>query len=124
MKNTLLISAALAIGLAACGQPQTDKVEEQTGAAAGPAQTDTAEMPMAADTARTGKGTGTITAVDPAAGKITIDHAPIPDVEWPAMTMAFTATPAVVETARVGDQVDFDLTVRGNASEVTAIRPK
>lgn len=122
MKNALLISAALAIGLAACGQAQTDK--EQTDTAAGPAQTDMAEMPMAAETARTGKGTGTITSVDPAAGKITIDHAPIPDVEWPAMTMGFTAAPAVVETARVGDQVDFDLTVRGSAAEVTAIRPQ
>lgn len=124
MKSILLISAALTLGLAACGQPPTGKAEGQADTATGPARTDMGAPPTAAETGKTGKGTGTITAVDPAAGKITIEHAAIPDVEWPAMTMAFTAAPAVIATAKVGDRVDFDLAVRGNAAEVTAIRPR
>ena len=64
------------------------------------------------------------TAVDPAAGTVTIDHGPIPGVNWPAMTMAFTATPTVLQKAKVGDQVQFDVTVKGPAAQVTDIRPQ
>ena len=70
-----------------------------------------------------GSGTGTITAIDAAAGTVTIDHGAIPDVNWPAMTMAFTAAPAVQQKAKVGDQVQFDVTVKGPAAEVTDMRP-
>ncbi|WP_306414879.1 copper-binding protein [Brevundimonas aurantiaca] len=65
-----------------------------------------------------------VTAVDAAAGTVTINHEAIPAVGWPAMTMSFTADPAVVQQAAVGDRVEFDLTVQGNAGEVTAIRPE
>jgi hypothetical protein len=37
------------------------------------------------------------------------------------MTMAFKAAPAVTSAAKVGDKVDFDLTLIGDAGEVTAI---
>jgi Cu/Ag efflux protein CusF len=37
------------------------------------------------------------------------------------MTMAFKATPAITDAVKVGDKVDFDLTLTGNAGEVTAI---
>lgn len=124
MKSILLISTALTLGLAACGQQQTGKAERQADTATGSARIDMAAPPMAAGTEKIGKGTGTITAVDSATGKITIDHAAIPDVDWPAMTMGFTAAPAVIATAKVGDRVDFDLRVRGNGAEVTAIRPR
>jgi len=67
------------------------------------------------------KGHGTVTAIDKTAGTITLDHGPIPEAKWPAMTMAFKASPAITDTAKVGDKVDFDVTLTGSAGEVTAI---
>lgn len=131
MKPLYLIPAlGLAVLLAACG-------EKASTDAAAPANTATADAPgsmagmdnrsgdmdnmaMPAE-AKMGKGTGTVTALDKAAGKITLNHGPIPEVGWPAMTMAFTAKPELLNGVAVGDKVAFDLTVRGNAGEVTAI---
>src|SRR5438477_12562830 len=36
------------------------------------------------------KGVGTVKKVDPAGGKVTIAHGPIPTMKWPAMSMTFT----------------------------------
>ena len=74
--------------------------------------------------AKMAKGSGKVTAVDKAAGTITLDHGPIAEANWPAMTMAFKAAPAVIESVKVGDEVNFDLKLNGNAGEVTAISKK
>ena len=71
-----------------------------------------------------GKGSGTVTAVDAAGGKITLDHGAIPAVAWPAMKMGFSAKPDLLKSVAVGDRVDFDVTVTGSAGEVTAIRKR
>ena len=68
------------------------------------------------------KAHGTVTAIDKGAGTITLDHGPIPEAKWPAMTMAFKAAPALLDKATVGDKVEFDVTLTGSAGEVTAIR--
>ncbi|MBI2260865.1 MAG: copper-binding protein [Caulobacterales bacterium] len=127
MTRTLIALAGAAMVLSACGQPADPAPAEP--AAAAPA--DTASAAGATDPvtspdvgARSGSGAGVVTAVDVAAGTVTINHEPIPAVGWPAMTMSFTASPAVVQQAAVGDRVQFDLTVQGNAAEVTAIRPQ
>ena len=121
MKHALILSAGLAIGLAACGQ----KTEPAPVEAPAPAPATARDMAAApAEAVKSGVGSGVITAVDAAAGSVTIDHGPIPGVGWPAMTMNFKAAPAVVEKARVGERVQFDVTVRGRESEVTAIRPE
>lgn len=83
---------------------------------------DGASTSQAAD-ATTADGAGVITAVDPAAGTITINHEAIRSIGWPAMTMTFKASPAVLREAAVGDRIQFDLTVRDGAGEVTAIYP-
>ena len=69
-----------------------------------------------------GKGSGTVTAVDTATGKITLDHGAIPAVGWPAMTMGFSAKPGVLTGIAVGDKVDFDVIVTGSTGEVTALK--
>ncbi|MBG7616672.1 copper-binding protein [Brevundimonas sp. BAL450] len=80
---------------------------------------------MTADAgAQTGTGTGVVTAIDPDAGTITVDHGPIPGVGWPAMTMRFTASPAVAESAETGERIAFDVSVRDGVNEITAIRPE
>ena len=54
-------------------------------------------------------------------GTVNVSHGPIAAIGWPAMTMAFTAKPELLGGVAVGDKIAFDLTVRGNAGEVTAI---
>lgn len=116
MNKTVMIVAmiALPLGVAGC-----DKTAEAPKAEA-PAEA-MADMAMPAE-AKMAQGSGTVTGIDPAAGKITIEHGAIPAVSWPAMTMGFSAKPDVLKEIAIGDKVDFDLTIVGNAGEVTAIK--
>ena len=51
---------------------------------------------------------GTVQRVDASAGKITIDHGPIPNLDMNAMTMVFrTPDPAILEGVKVGDKIRF-----------------
>jgi Cu/Ag efflux protein CusF len=123
----LTIALGLAALTAACGKKAETPVAAETNQAAPAAATmsgDMGNMAMApvATAPIMAKGHGTITAIDKAAGMITLDHGPIPEAKWPAMTMAFKAAPAITDTAKVGEKVDFDLTLTGSAGEVTAIR--
>jgi Cu/Ag efflux protein CusF len=111
---------------AACGQkaeapaaPEANQAAPAADAASG----DAGNMAMAPSAAAPimAKAQGTVTAIDKAAGTITLAHGPIPEVQWPAMTMAFKAAPAITDAARVGDKVDFELKLAGNAAEVTAL---
>jgi Cu(I)/Ag(I) efflux system protein CusF len=80
-------------------------------------------MPNNAAAAKTGKGVGVITALDPKAAKVTIKHGPIPSVGWPAMTMTFAAKPpALLNGLKVGQTVAFDTRVQGAAADVTGIK--
>jgi len=121
MKHLVLTLAALGLAgsLAACTKKEaaTETVAPPAAPAAAPAA-GMAAMPMAAD-ARMAEGTGTVTAVT--ADSVTIDHAPIPEVNWPAMTMGFKASPELAKSVKVGDKVAFDLKLQGSAGEITAI---
>ena len=123
MKKTLMIAAliALPVGLSGC-----DKKAEAPIAEAPKAEATTGDMSGMAMSAgsKMGKGSGTVTAIDAAAGKITLDHGAIPAVGWPAMKMGFSAKPDLLKGVVVGDQVDFDLTVSRSNGEVTSIRKR
>lgn len=120
MKPHYLTAAfAAAVLLSACGEKTTSEAVPSESASASPAA-DMGNMAMPVGE-KMAKSTGTVTAIDKAAGKITLDHAPIPEVSWPAMTMAFNAKPALLEGVAVGDKIAFDVTIKGNAGEVTAI---
>lgn len=121
----LTIALGLAALTVACGKKTETPVAAETDQAA-PAAAKSGDMGnMAMAPAVTApimaKGHGTVTAIDKAAGTITLDHGPIPEAKWPAMTMAFKAGPAITDGAKVGDKVDFDITLTGSAGEVTAI---
>ncbi|SNS96791.1 copper-binding protein [Sphingopyxis indica] len=129
---TLAAMLGLAALLAACGQKaETDDAAANTTAEATGKMDAMAsnmsgdmgnmEMPMAGS-AKMAKGAGTVTAVDKSAGTITLDHGPIAEADWPAMTMAFKAKPELLDSVKVGDKVAFDLALNGNAGEVTAIQ--
>ncbi|MDC7810181.1 copper-binding protein [Sphingomonas koreensis] len=107
---------ALAALLGACGEKAaTDNpagaVDNSAGATSA---TDAA--------AKAARGSGTITAIDLGAGSVTLDHGPIPEVNWPAMTMAFAADPGLLAGLKPGDKVSFELAVRDGGATVTAIR--
>lgn len=118
MKKTLMIAAMLAapVTLSGCDKKADAPKVEVSPDAMG-------DMAMPVD-AKMAKGTGTVTAIDVASGKLTLEHDAIPAVEWPAMTMGFTAKPELLKDIAVGDKVDFDLMVSGSAGEVTSIRKR
>lgn len=134
MKDKIMTYARLTIALglaaltAACGKQAETPVAAETSQAAPAAAVsgDMSNMAMApaATSPIKAKGHGTVTAIGKAAGTITLDHGPIPEAKWPAMTMAFKAAPTITDAAKVGDKVDFDLTLVGSAGEVTAIQKK
>ncbi|GGN45726.1 hypothetical protein GCM10011349_12080 [Novosphingobium indicum] len=130
MLMTILGVSAL---LAACGQKaetnDTTAANTATEAAsdkgemAGSMSGDMGNMAMPADGgAKMAKGKGTVTAIDKSAGSITLDHGPIPEADWPSMTMAFKAKPELLDSVKVGDRVVFDLTLKDGSGEVTALQ--
>ncbi|MFW2853761.1 copper-binding protein [Sphingomonas sp. TX0543] len=84
-----------------------------------------AGMDHPAPAAKTGQGTGVITAIDTKANTLTIRHGAIPSVSWPAMTMTFKASsPTLLHGLSVGQTIGFDVRTQGMAAEVTAVRTK
>lgn len=114
--NSILLPLGSALLLTACGEAA--KNDPATEAAA------TTPMANMSVTTVSGRGTGTVTAIDMAAGKVTLDHAPIPETNWPAMTMGFEAAPEMLEKIAVGDKVAFEMTMSGDDARVTSIRPQ
>jgi len=120
-----IVAVGATAALAACGQKETPT--ETAAAPAAPAATpaapasDMGGMAMAPGE-KMAKGSGTVTAVDAAAGTVTLDHGPIPEANWPAMTMGFKASADIAKQVKVGDKVDFDLKVKDGAGEITAVR--
>lgn len=128
MKRPFLTGGVLgaALALAACGQKSetTSAETPATPAASAPAAPadEMGGMNMARpEAAKTAKGTGTVKSVDAGAGTITVDHAPIPEAGWPAMTMGFKAAPGLVQSVKPGDKVAFDLTLKDGSGEITTI---
>ncbi|WP_010219235.1 copper-binding protein [Sphingomonas sp. PAMC 26621] len=81
-------------------------------------------MPMKG-AVKSGRGSGVVTAIDLKTAKITIQHGPIAALGWPAMTMAFVATPpALIKGVKVGQRIDFSMRMRGSTAEVTAIHTR
>lgn len=104
--KSILLAVGSALLLTACGEA--------------------AKIDPAAETAATvsGQGTGTVTSIDKAAGKVTLDHAPIPEANWPAMTMGFQAAPELLDNIAVGDKVEFEMTMSEGTARLTSIRPQ
>jgi Cu(I)/Ag(I) efflux system protein CusF len=121
----LTLALGLAVLTAACGKKAEAPVAAETNQAAAAAtmdgDMDNSKAVSGASGAIKAKGHGTVTAIDKAAGTITLDHGPIPEAQWPAMTMAFKAAPSITDAVKVGDKVDFDLSLKGSDGEVTAI---
>ena len=79
----------------------------------------------AVSTTATLTATGVVKSVDAAAGKLVIDHDPIPALKWPRMFMDFQlADKAMASKVKAGDQVKFDMKEGGQGAYViTAMEP-
>jgi Cu(I)/Ag(I) efflux system membrane fusion protein len=56
------------------------------------------------------RGTGTVRRVEPATGRVELEHGPIPTLKWPSMTMGFAlADPKQASGLKSGDAVEFEL---------------
>ena len=67
---------------------------------------------------------GEVRKVDKEAGKITLKHGPIPNLEMPAMTMVFrTKDPSALDKIKVGDSLQFKAEkIDGNLT-ITDLKP-
>ena len=66
---------------------------------------------------------GTVTKVDDAAGKVTLDHGAIPNLDMGAMKMVFKAAdPTLLKTVKAGDKVKFTADRVNGQLTVTSIQ--
>ena len=71
----------------------------------------------------THKGTGTVRKSDPAGGTVTIAHDPIKSMEWPAMTMSFTAKEKkMLEGIKPGAKVEFEFVQQESKYTIISIK--
>lgn len=85
---------------------------------------DDSHHPAASKTSASALSDGEIKKVDKSAGKITIKHGPIANLEMPNMTMVFRANdPAMLEQVKTGDKVRFAADRINGVYTVTKIEP-
>ena len=69
------------------------------------------------------KGAGTVKKVDPAGGKVTIAHGPIPTMKWPAMNMTFTVKDkALLAKFSQDKKVEFEFVQQGSDYVITSAK--
>lgn len=100
---------------AACSPPAAqDAAKSDAGMAMTESATPTQAGPIA--------GVGTVTAVNAAAGTVSLDHEPIAAISWPAMSMQFRVeNPAALQGIAVGDRVSFELRSATETSVITEL---
>lgn len=79
-------------------------------------------MPASKGTA-SANGSATVAAVNTSARKITLNHGPLPAINWPAMKMEFAVAPSVdLSKVKPGDKVTFTLSGSNNSYTVQSIK--
>ena len=124
MRTTTLMSLlALPLALAACDSGQDTAEMNHMPMAENEMIMDGEEMPMmdAGSIMQTASAQGTVTAIDAEAGTITVDHGPVPAIEWPAMTMAFEADEQLRSEVSVGEGIAFEFRTGSEGSVITSI---
>ena len=128
-RNHLMILAA-PLALAACGSQADDMDMTDTAMTADAPMTENMAMPedmpmmQSGEAGATAGAEGTIIKVDEEAKTITIDHGPVPEVEWPAMTMGFAADDAQRASVSAGDKVNFTFEKTADGGKILSITKK
>lgn len=124
MRTTTLMSLlALPLALAACDSGQDTAEMNDMPMAENEMMMDGEDMPMMEPGSgmQTASAEGTVTAIDAEAGTITVDHGPVPAIEWPAMTMAFEADEQLRSEVSVGEGIAFEFRTGSEGSVITSI---
>jgi Cu(I)/Ag(I) efflux system protein CusF len=82
-------------------------------------------MDMKSEKAQGGvhKGTGVVTNIDRAGGKVTLKHDPIKSLNWPTMTMAFSVKDkAMLDKLSKDKKVEFEFVQQGQQFVITSIK--
>lgn len=73
--------------------------------------------------AKSHKGSGTVTNVDSAGGKVTIAHGPVQSMNWPAMSMTFTVKDKKMLAKLAPEKkVEFQFVQQGSDYVITSIK--
>lgn len=115
MRKSVISTAVLAAALVLAG------CSKQVPAAVDGAPAESGTHQGAAPSLKHGTGIGTVTALDPSSGSVTLDHGAIAELGWPAMKMTFAAKPAQLAKLRIGDKVEFGIDWDGTGGSVTNI---
>lgn len=65
---------------------------------------------------------GTIKAIDTTKHTVTIAHGAVPAVQWPPMTMVFSATENQLTGLTTGDRVTFSFPLEDNKATIVSIK--
>jgi Cu(I)/Ag(I) efflux system protein CusF len=116
MKRLIVLSAVLALSVAVIPLSR----------AQGMGSMDMKGMDMGKDKkseSKTHKGAGTVKKVDPADGKVTIAHGPIPTMKWPAMNMTFTVKDkALLAKFSQDKKVEFEFVEQGSDYVIKSVK--
>lgn len=124
MRTTTLMSLlAFPLALAACDSGQDTAEMNDMPMAENEMMMDGEDMPMMepGSEMQTASAEGTVTAIDAEAGTITVDHGPVPAIEWPAMTMAFEADEQLRSEVSVGEGIAFEFRTGSEGNVITSI---
>lgn len=133
IKPQVLAIALVATFLSACSQaPNAGEMTKKNAAVMDMPAAEHEKMveqmpPEASDatpSAKIASATGTVESIDATAGKITLAHGPVEALRWPAMTMAFKATPDQIASIKVGQKVKFEFQPQGTDATITRITPE
>lgn len=112
MKSICKLAAISAFALGLTGAPLAS-ANDASGPSAAPA--------AAANSAMTD---GEVKKIDKDAGKLTIKHGPIANLDMPAMTMVFrVADKGMLDRVKTGDHIQFVVENRNGALTVTQLQP-
>ena len=67
------------------------------------------------------QSSGEVRRVNPAEGKITIKHGPIPELQLPAMSLVYRAEATLLQGIQPGDKITFSAKREGDHYVVTKI---
>jgi Cu(I)/Ag(I) efflux system protein CusF len=66
---------------------------------------------------------GTVKSIDAKAGTVTLDHAPVKSMNWPAMSMAFKVRDkALMDKLAQGKKVEVEFEARGKDHVITGVK--
>ena len=115
----MLLAAPLA--LAACDSGQEMETMDEMGADEMSMEGHDMSAMDESEGAKTASAIGTVTAIDPEAGTLTVDHEPVAELGWPQMVMAFDASEDVRGDVAAGDAIEFTVEATEDGNTITAL---